>query len=222
MGHIVALHSLPRAGKDTLAGLLAEAYGYTRVAFATALYKEVSEAFDASVELLQSHDWKTRPQKSLALLNCSDRDFVRVALGQGIAVGEPLTSRQVLQLWGTEYRRRQNKEYWIDQLDEELSRLYWDEGKRLFAISDTRVYYDEKGLPQYNEAEFIIQRCAELGVGYAMVEVVREGVIHTGHGSDDRFPDCFITNTVHNNGEPADMLPQIAPFIAGTPEYNPE
>jgi len=221
MGQIVALHSLPRAGKDTLAGMLVEKYDYTRVAFATALYREVSEAFDASVELLQSHDWKTRPQKSLALLNCSDRDFVRVALSHGVAIGEPLTSRQVLQFWGTEYRRRQDREYWIEQFDEELTRLY-EEGRRLFVVSDTRAYNDENGKPLYNEAEYILQRCIELGVGYAMVEILREGVVHTGHTSDDRFPDSFITNTIHNNGEPAAMLPQITPFIAGTPEYDPE
>jgi hypothetical protein len=202
--------------------LLCNNYGYTRLAFATALYKEVAEAYGVSVELLQSDDWKKRPQASLALRNCKDMDFVKVALNLNHAFGEPLTSRQVLQLWGTEYRRRQNKEYWIDQLDEQLSHLYWYESKRLFAISDARVYHDTKGNPQYNEAEYLLQRCAELGLGYAMVEITREGVEHTGHGSDDRFPDEFITNVVGNNGEPVDMLPQIAPFIAGTPQYNPE
>lgn len=221
MGHIVGLHAEPRAGKDTLAGLLVDNYGYTRLAFATALYREVSEAYGASVELLQTDDWKKRPQGSMALVNCTDHDFVKVALSLGYAFGEPLTSRQVLQLWGTEYRRHQNKDYWVDRLDEELTNLY-DDGVRLFAISDTRAYHAPDGSPIYNEAEYILTRCTELGVGYAMVEILREGTVNTGHSSDTRFPDDYITNTVHNNGEPTDMLPQIAPFIAGTPEYDPE
>lgn len=222
MGQIVAFNAQPRAGKDTLADLLVKEYGYFRLGFGDGVYQEISEAFGASIELLQSDSWKTRPQGSLALMNCLDRVFVAVAMSQGIAFGEPLTSRQVLQLWGTSYRRAKDPDYWVDRLDQQLTEQYNVHCRRLFVIADARVYPGKDGLPSYNEVEYIVKRCAELGLGYAMAEILRPGTIHTGHTSDDGFPDCFITHTIHNNGEPADMLPQIAPFIAGTPLYNPE
>jgi hypothetical protein len=206
---IVALHAQPRAGKDTLANLLVDEGTHVRMAFATALYQEVSRAYALAVDLLQDNLYKTRPQKSLALINCSDAAFRDLMVSKGFDLNEPLTSRQVLQYWGTEYRRASDNDYWIKRLREQLKAHFQDSPNLGVVVSDTRVYHNLLGQPTYNEAEFLELFAAMHGKDYLMVEILRDGTQHTGHSSDDRFPDSMITYTVSNNGEPAAMLTQL-------------
>lgn len=219
MAMIIALHAQPRAGKDTLGKELIKHFGFVRFSFAGPLYEEVSAAFDAPIELLESDDWKKRPQGSLRLINCTDPDFCEVAKAHGIAVEEPLTSRQVLQLWGTEYRRHQQKDYWTNKMWERLKEFF-ECGDDLVAradvravITDTRVYRDKEGEISHDEAEVLKEFGWSAGVPQRLVEVVREGCEHTGHSSDDRFPAEMIDETVFNTGTPTWMLNQLTSYL---------
>jgi hypothetical protein len=216
---IIALHAQPRAGKDTLGKELIKHFGFVRFSFAGPLYEEVSAAFDAPIELLESDDWKKRPQKSLALINCADGEFVTLMLGLGFTLVEPLTSRLILQHWGTEYRRHQNKSYWTDKMWERL-KAFFECGDSLVAqadvravITDTRVYRDKEGKISHDEAEVLKEFGWSAGVPQKLIEVVREGCEHTGHSSDDRFPVEMIDETVFNTSTPTWMLTQLTSYL---------
>lgn len=114
-------------GKDTVADILVKRYGFVKYSFSDALYREVAEAFgleDASV--LYNRETKEEPTTSLALDNCKDELFHMVYIkervtGQARSVRygkDPNSPREILQLWGTEYRRAQDPDYWIKKADE--------------------------------------------------------------------------------------------------------
>lgn len=125
MQKIVGLVGLRGSGKDTAAQFLVEK-GWKRIAFADALYAEVAKAFGVTVEFLQRRETKELPQKELALVNCQDQFFVAVMLHDaGIRLGvtdgrkvrpfmhKARSPRQILQKWGTEYRRGHfTDDYW--------------------------------------------------------------------------------------------------------------
>lgn len=77
---IVGLTGKKGAGKDTIAALLCKFFGFTRLAFADALYQEVATTFDVTVDFLGNRDTKETPLPQLALKNCTDAQFVEVGL----------------------------------------------------------------------------------------------------------------------------------------------
>lgn len=219
-GRVVGLHSLPRAGKDTLAKELIEHHGFVRFSFAGPLYEEVSAAFGAPVDLLESDDWKKRPQMSLALINCNDPAFRGLMESLGFHLNEPLTSRQVLQNWGTEYRRHQNKSYWTDQMYDRLGAFFERDPKTGYAsnnkravITDARVYKDGEGNVSYDEAELLDEFSHYAGVQYRMIEIVREGTQGSEHSSDLRFPDPDIHLTITNDSTPEQMRLNVVAYL---------
>jgi hypothetical protein len=131
---------VPGVGKDTLAAYLIQSYGFTRVAYAEALYLEVANAFGVSVEFLEHRETKETPLEALCLANCCDLGFVAQMLalypGEPIAdLAAPRSPRWVLQNWGTEYRRRLFSEtYWLDRVDAKIAAA----GGRDIVITDVR------------------------------------------------------------------------------------
>lgn len=141
---VLGLAGMKGAGKDTAAAILCSEYGFRRIAFADALYREVAAAFNVTVEFLQRRETKETPLPELALRNCEDVDFIEVALTtRGVskrirralfdseftpsgsrrrlkkALAAPLSPRMVLQWWGTEYRRVRGRDsYWRDQVED--------------------------------------------------------------------------------------------------------
>lgn len=126
MQEVLGLIGVKGAGKDTAATIFIEKFGFQRVAFADALYREVAEAFGVTVEFLGNRDTKEVPQDELKLLNCTNSGFVTTALeiaeeeGLELDVRTPLSPRWVLQLWGTEFRRIRegHDSYWLDRVND--------------------------------------------------------------------------------------------------------
>lgn len=117
---ILGLAGPARAGKDTVADYLVARYGFVKFAFSDALYDEVQEAFGLEDQsLLRDAETKEAPTARLAIENCNDPGFVGcVHLRSFVAAGDdPLSPRQVLQWWGTEYRRAQNPNYWVERAE---------------------------------------------------------------------------------------------------------
>ena len=134
---IIAISGLAGTGKDTVADILATHAGFTKLAFADALRSEIVNAYadgDAAAlrALLSRRDTKETPTTRLALVNCQDFGFrgacAVAAFDQGIVLDrswlhEPRSPRQIMQWWGTEYRRRQNLNYWTGKLTAHIHQL---------------------------------------------------------------------------------------------------
>lgn len=210
---IVGLTGLPRVGKDTLANMLVARHGFTRVAYATRLYAEVAEAFGVTVEQLASDEWKNTRRPELALDRCTDGNFLNALFLEGyrqipkvdFSTDAPRSSRQVLQWWGTEYRRRQNGNYWVYRLREQLAELY-QAGCKAVVISDTRAYLTVDGRPNYNEFEMPDNFAFDHGGSFRLFEITKPGAVSNGHSSDTRFAPHMVYATLHNDRTPEELL----------------
>lgn len=195
--HLIALTGHAGVGKDTVADLLVAHARFRKLAFADALRGEISHAFSLSLDDLTNPNLKNVPTVALRM-RLAPRDFLAaVVLSLSAAapdhrtplsdawLDEPRSPRQIMQWWGTEYRRAQSPRYWTEQLMKRLT-YYRREGETRFAVTDVR--FD-------NEAHTL--RMA----GAVLWQVVRPG--HTG-GTEgahisatdgSRFnPDAVITN----------------------------
>lgn len=122
--HLIALTGFAGTGKDTIAGLLSMHFGFRVMAFADALRAEVAEAFGVDPMFLTDPRLKNEPINALAMGRAPLGFLGAVALSVGNEartpagyisnawLDTPRSPRQVLQWWGTEYRRRQSPRYW--------------------------------------------------------------------------------------------------------------
>jgi hypothetical protein len=137
----VALYAdRPRAGKDHLARALVGELGFTQLAFADALYEEVSEAYGIPLEILRGDETKDQPLEELAFQRCKDPGFQELL--ELLGETERLSPRRGVQLWGTEYRRAKDPEYWVDKFARSVGELKGD----LLVVTDPRFLNEFKYL----------------------------------------------------------------------------
>jgi hypothetical protein len=103
------------SGKDTCADLL-QAHGFHRIAFADALRLEVSGAFGIDVRELTERDTKEQTDSALALNRCKDQGFTDWMFAIGHNILQDRSPRWVMQQWGTQYRRAQMPNYWLNKV----------------------------------------------------------------------------------------------------------
>lgn len=123
---LIGLTGANGAGKDTvasmLAGLIRSSDQKTAVlAFADALYEEVAQAFGVTVERLKHRTTKETPSFEFRLVECKDEAFrnrFEMELWR-----EHRSPRQILQWWGTEYRRAQQPDYWVQRLQDKAAEM---------------------------------------------------------------------------------------------------
>ena len=123
---IIAFTGSAGTGKDTAADILATHCGFTKLAFADALRAEVQAAFNVPAELLTRRDLKEMHTAELALVECTDMGLIGTLVRAAMAasthaldyawIEAPRSPRQILQWWGTEYRRAQKINYWREAL----------------------------------------------------------------------------------------------------------
>lgn len=118
---IIGLAGKAGSGKSAAADYLVRRYGFIRFSFSDTLYREVAAAFGVGEEILRDRTTKEVATQLLALENCADDGFADL-LPQLYPSGRmyPLSPREVLQLWGTQYRRAQDPDYWIKRAEEWL------------------------------------------------------------------------------------------------------
>jgi len=120
------------SGKSTVGEYLANRYGFVRFSFSDSLYKEVAAAYGLdSEDILRDRDTKEVPQAFFAAENCSDAGFAAVAVDKlermsTISAGkyQSLSPRQVLQWWGTDYRRAFDADYWVKQAEAHIANVW--------------------------------------------------------------------------------------------------
>src|SRR5574337_47019 len=147
--HLIALTGFAGTGKDTVADLLAAHLGFEKHAFADPLRNEVAQGFCIEPIYLAHPSTKNLPIAALAMRN-APRDFLAaVALELGAEhrspdgriahewLDAPRSPRQILQWWGTEYRRGQAPNYWTRIMTERVTQLRRLQHDRL-VITDLR------------------------------------------------------------------------------------
>lgn len=155
---VIGLAGRARAGKNTVAEILeAIEPGFCQCAYADALRIEVIEAFKVSSDLFNNDDLKERKDPALAVVRCGDIEFIERMTALGHNLIAPRTPREIMQLWGTEYRRNQRSDYWIDK----LSQLIHEKikcGTRKFVVTDVRFEDEAQLIKKMNGQVWLIQR----------------------------------------------------------------
>lgn len=139
---IIGLCGVIGAGKNSVGSILERDYNFTQLSFAGGVYSEVALAYGVTVEWLGDRGRKETPQPELATKHCKDANFVSIIGGDPDA---PRSPREVLQKWGTEYRRTQSDSYWIDKVD----RAIQASPSANFAITDVRFPNEATYIKKY-------------------------------------------------------------------------
>lgn len=126
---VLGLAGCAGSGKSAVAEYLVRNYGFTRFSFSDALYREVTAAFGLPDEsLLRDRATKEKETPLLSLENCDNDEFKSLVRGMFASedhnLRTPHSPRWVLQVWGTEFRRAANPNYWIDQAEAWLVGMY--------------------------------------------------------------------------------------------------
>lgn len=114
---LIGLAGPARVGKDSIADVLVTQFGFTQFSFSDALYREVSEAFNIPIADLQNKELKEIDAKHLAIDRSANTEFISAMAAIGEDFELPRSPRWILQRWGTDYRRAQQSDYWIQQAD---------------------------------------------------------------------------------------------------------
>lgn len=188
------------AGKDTIADYLVASNGFIKFSFSDALYLEVQTAFDLpDQKLLRDRETKDTPTLQLALHQCEDKDFIDVVLAAMWKDAHyasrpatelrhvPLSPRYVLQLWGTEYRRVKQPDYWLERAGLWMKDQY-NKGHTRFVNTSVRFK---------NEREWIYHG------GGTVWHVLRNDLPpmdNAGHESEKPLPIRIGDYVIHNVG----------------------
>ena len=182
------------SGKDTVAALLQVHCGYTAMAFADPLRGEVAAAFGIDPALLIERATKEHPISALALHRCLDANFEAAVIAANFRSGAatvvdttaPRSPRQIMQWWGTEYRRARNTHYWTRALSQRVADMHrWGHAHR-FVLTDLRFA---------NEADLIRE------FGGTIWQIMRPGLADTegGHPSAVTGSEFKPDQVIHNN-----------------------
>lgn len=193
--HIIGLTGYAGTGKDTVADLLVTHAGFRKLAFADAIRGEVADAFGVDMDVLTNPVTKQEPSASLSLQKApfcfanAVACCARPTAADTAWVAAPRSPRQILQWWGSEYRRRQNPDYWVHQLRARLILLMQKQLGTRFVITDVRMD---------NEA------AALRAMGASIWQVTRPGSIgeleggHSTATDGSRFAPDFVVNNLHD------------------------
>lgn len=182
MRRIIGFCGAAGAGKDEAASVLISEYGFTKRSFADALRREVSLALND--EAYRWGIWDKLPEACQdALLDC-------LVLGDTDPWLKPTRTdmRRLLQIWGTEFRRAQDPDYWVKRDSETLT-------------TTGRFVYTDVRFP--NEEAHIL--CSD-GV---LLRVARPGVVGNGHSSEQHYPQFRVLGTIQNDGTVAHLREHV-------------
>lgn len=168
---LIAVHGFKQSGKDTLAKLLVDEYGYTRMAFADRVKDAIHVIFGVPKAKLYGSD---ADKQELSPVRWSDLvDIDRTHKDHH----EFLSIRELLQSFATEICRSKCPSIWYRYLP--LN------SQDNIVISDLRFL---------NEAEHLQSQEA------CIIKVQRPSVTASAHESETGLPDSFIHHVIDNDG----------------------
>jgi hypothetical protein len=189
---LIGLTGPAGCGKDTVADLLTTHCGFYKMAFADGLRNEVCDAFGIEPLYLTHRSTKEHPMSCLALSKCAEQAFVdRVNVHHRenldyIDLAAPRSPRQIMQWWGTDYRRQQSADYWVTKSASRIQQLFSQRIATRIVITDLR--FD-------NEADLVTRH------GGLIWRVTRPGCdvapgAHVSEVTGEAFaPDAVLHNT---------------------------
>lgn len=196
---LIAIGGKAGSGKTTFADHMLRCFGGTKLSFATAVKEEVADFLNqCGAAYEQRHLYGSTEDKAEILKvpveNWIESDYrPRAVLNKYITqLGNELciSYRQLMQVWGTEYRRTQNPNYW-----EEKMRWNLEDSQGLVCIDDVRFP---------NE----VKLCADFDG--LLVRVARPGLAESDHPSEtalDDFKEWSLT--MMNYGSLEEYLSEI-------------
>lgn len=194
---LIGLSGYAGSGKDLFVSLAREITWCTQLAFADALRREVEGAFGVSMETLLDRQLKGRPSPALRPEFCTDLAFAEILRARG---QEEYSPREIMQLWGTEYRRAQKPNYWLERAAEAVEVREFI-GYPVCFITDTRFP---------NEAGWIESR------GGQVWRIDRPGVEPVnGHSSERALDDWKFALRIRNDGS-IEQLRKVAFDLVST------
>lgn len=216
---MIGLTGLANAGKDTAAAVLCQHLGAHSMAFADALRDEVSEAFGIERAHLTLRESKEVPTRALRLESCADNAFVARIVnhyaagaadggveGEQLDLAAPRSPRQIMQWWGTEYRRANDRFYWIKKASQRVYRAIDTLHPRVIVMTDVRFE---------NEAALVRRFSGQLW------QVVRPGSAPTtssttqAHASEVTGAAFGLSAVIDNSGDLLHLQEQVLSAWAG-------
>lgn len=189
---VVGLLGKPGAGKDTVADFLVEQDGNAvKLAFGDVLYQEVAKAYDVPVEWLKDRDIKDTPQMALARMHCLDAQVVQVLRDQESTA--PLSPRFILQTLG-DYRRQQNPNYLVDQVQEQAQAAL-QQGQSVI-VADLRR---PEEVQMVRDLGGVTVRVRNSKVEAALANAAEQGSIEANHALENALDGMPTDLHIHNN-----------------------
>lgn len=194
--HIYGLTGRAGAGKDTAADFLVPLH-FRKLAFADSLRAELSLALDVPISVFTDRATKESPHEDLTLEKLPLHVWPAIALARtdesldsngGISLAwlaQPRSPRQMMQWWGTEYRRREDPDYWVKSMKKKID-YHMQGGERRFVVTDVRFA---------NEAAFVRSIGGEIWqLARPVTEAAPEGQHVSAVTGDDFEPEVVIPN----------------------------
>ena len=165
------------SGKNVIADLMCANYGYTQIAVADGIREEAAAFIKNALGDIQS--------------DCDlpmSFDLVIKAFVESIwAKPTPSEIRVLLQWWGTEYRRKEDSDYWIKQLSNRL------QNDNCIVVSDVRLPDEMRVIREMGGEVWLVERAGIEHVGIV------------GHATEHGLADAKFDRVISNNGTFEDL-----------------
>ena len=207
---IIGICGFIGSGKDTAADYLVNFHGFKRESFASSLKDAVSSVFGWDRELLegrtkQSREWREQPDPWWTT-----------------RLGQPITPRSVLQLWGTEVcRRGYHDDIWIAALENKIRNSKDD-----IVISDCRFPNEIEAIKRSGGIVIRVTRGPE-PAWFELAEIVNQGPTKNTkwrltkteldkfniHASETAWIGTKFDAEIENNGTIEELYQQVKNLV---------
>ncbi len=155
---VIGLVGAVGSGRKTVANILSSIDpGFCKCSFADFIWAEAINAFGVSSDLFTNSNLESRKDPALAIVRCGDVEFIERMTALSYNLIEFRTPAEILHLWGTEYRRNQDPEYWAEQLSAFIHEKI-KSGIRRFVVPDLQFIDDIELIIKMRGEVWLIRR----------------------------------------------------------------
>jgi hypothetical protein len=155
---IIGLCGPARVGKTTAALYLEEKYGFTRLPFKSGLVAELTERLNRTLSAIAKDTYgEATPKTITKLIDDKPND----------------TIRSLMQEYGTEVRRRDNEDYWVDIWIETIAM----NPRRSYVVEDVRFFNELKAVKD---------------MGGELIRIARQDIVALNDHQSEKEQELFI------------------------------